>query len=186
MDLKQLSIVIGVLLGATTVLLNLGKILGAIGTAWTWLFRRPHSGDSAAIPTRTIVPIVESRINALWWAVATAEKSKFRQVVGDFVVTNTWSKEVLLVNALIRYRHWLVFSKTTKGEVMVKSLTSPFSGRYPIPPHGTTTFRAHFMCPVPSAPEAGDFVADIAVVDQLNNHHWIKRLRFKHPDKMLP
>jgi hypothetical protein len=27
-----------------------------------------------------------------------------------------------------------------------------------------------------------DFIADVALVDQFGNHHWLNGLRFKHPN----
>jgi hypothetical protein len=66
-----------------------------------------------------------------------------------------------------------------------EGLGVPLRGPYYIPSKATTGVRVGFVYAEPERTEPGEFVADIALVDQLGNHHWLRGLRFKRPEKMF-
>ena len=107
------------------------------------------------------------------------------QVVADFNVTNTWKKDIRLAGAPLRFRHRIFFHRLVRGDTGVKDLSSQYSGNYRIPPNEMTWVRVHFMYPERKAPEVGDFIADVAIIDQFNNHHWVCKLTFKNTERML-
>jgi hypothetical protein len=41
-----------------------------------------------------------------------------------------------------------------------------------------------FTYSLPAAPEVRDVTADIALIDQFNNYHWLKGLRFQHVENI--
>ena len=190
MDWTQISFIAAVLLTITTVILNsfgiLGKIFSFIGSAWGYLKNLVHHSEpsNSDIPSRTIVVIQQPGINALWWSKGTAGEQQIMQVVGDFNLTNTWSKNIRLSGAVLRYKRLFFFSSEVRGDASVKDLRSQYSGNYPVPPNEMTWLRISFHFAPKSNFPTTNFIADVAVIDQFNNHHWLTNLCFKHPNAM--
>ncbi|HYA59669.1 MAG TPA: hypothetical protein VED85_04870, partial [Burkholderiaceae bacterium] len=145
----------------------------------------PHHG-LPSIPSRTVVLVQDSRINAIHWGRGQIASKKFLQVVGDFCVTKIGSKEITLVSALFRTKRRLIFPRVTRGDVMVKDLTSVYHGHYPIPAGAITNLGVHFITVPDDGQKPGDLVAGVAVIDQFDNRHWFYGLRFKRRDRMIP
>jgi hypothetical protein len=129
---------------------------------------------------RTIVAFPQPRFNALWWSKGSLRDKPILQVVGDFNITNIWSKNVRLSGAVLRYKRWLIFSHEVRGDASVKDLASQYSGNYPVPPNAMTWLRVQFHFTIRRKFPTKDFIADVAVVDQFNNYHWLTKLRFKN------
>ena len=193
MDWPSISVIAGVLLTITTIVLNslgiLGKIVSALRAAFRTLghlfHREPALPDG--IPARTVAIVQQPRINALWWSEGSMGDRPMLQVVGDFNVTNLWSKDIKLAGALLRYRRWFLLTRTIRGDSSVKDLKSVYSGTYYIPPNQMTWLRVSFhFIPRDGMPKgSGAFNASVAVIDQFGNHHWVENLSFKHPGAML-
>jgi hypothetical protein len=191
MDWVQIGVVAAVLVTLTTLVLNSLGILGKLAFFFGIIWKR-IAGQSAdrvpsgpAIPRHTIVVIQQPRLNALWWSMGSAGEKPILQVVGDFNVTNTWSKDIRLAGALLRYKRWVLLPQIVRGDSSVKDLKSVYSGNYPVPPNAMTWLRVSFHFPHMLREPGKDLVADIAVIDQFNNLHWLRGLRFKHPNAML-
>jgi hypothetical protein len=190
MDWVQIGVVAGTLVTLTTIILNsfgiLGKLVAFFRSVCTRFRGQPQSISNASdVPLRTIVAIPQPRFNALWWSLGKAGDIPMLQVVGDFNVTNTWSKDVRLAGALLRYRAGVLSRRVVRGDLLVKDLQSAYSGNYPIPPNAMTWLRVSFDFPSQFRGSQRDLVVDVAVIDQFNNQHWVKGLRFKHPDVAL-
>jgi hypothetical protein len=149
-----------------------------------WRFFSHRGSDR--VPSKTVILLPEPRINALYWTYAGTPEAPAMQVVGDLVVTNISQVGVNLPIGVLRYRRrrWYLARKEVRASPWVKDLKSPYSGGYGIPPGGTTHVRAAFVWKEQERPPIGDLVADVALVDQFGNHHWLRRLRLKHPSKM--
>lgn len=189
MDWGQISVVAGVLVTLTTLALNslgiLGRLFAFVRSIWKSIGHSPQSvSGSLDVPPRTIVVIPQPGFNALWWSLGKVGDAPILQVVGDFNVTNTWSKDVRLAGALLRYKQCFLFSRVVRGDSSVKDFKSVYSGNYPIPPNGMTWLRVSFHFSSRVGSTGKDLIADVAVIDQFNNHHWLKGLRFTHPGKM--
>ena len=186
MDLTTLGVIAAVLVPVAALILHalgiLEKLSVWLGRAWRFVFRKSPATDPK-LPARTIVAIPEPRSNALWWHMGSDGRqppSPLMQICADFNVTNVWERDVKLAGAVIRFRRWLVLRRVERGDALVKDLRSPYSGRYAIPPNAMTHVRAHFMFGQPGRAEGKRLTADLALVDQFDNHHWIKRLRFDY------
>jgi hypothetical protein len=186
MNLTTVSLAVASVAAIVTVVSNAFGILDKLASAWRWVRHRAHRSDSPKIPGKTVIVLVESRINALYWGYATTGAVPGMQVVGDFHVTNISSGPVRLLDSVLRFRRrwWNRMPKLVHTHPAVKDLGSVYSGQYEIPPNATTRVRVGFVYGEPERPQPGDFVADVALVDQFGNHHWLRRLRFKHPEKM--
>jgi hypothetical protein len=167
----------------------LGKLASAIGIAFHGLVkllrRAPATPDG--VPSKTVAIVQQPRINALWWSEGSMGDRPMLQVVGDFNITNVWSNDIKLAGALLRYKRWFVLTRTIRGESSVKDLQSVYSGTYHIPPNQMTWLRVSFhFIPRDGMPRGVAVLkASVAVIDQFGNHHWTKRLSFKHPSAML-
>jgi len=155
------------------------KRLESIGGQAARLFR--HNGA----PRRTIVAIEQPRPNALSWGFSKSGTTPTRYAIADFNVTNIWTQDIRLAGALLRYRHRLLAHRTARGQTLVKDFQSEYSGDYPLRPDQMTWVRVSFLDPLAAEPPAGDFIADVAIIDQFGNHHWHRRLRFRHQNRML-
>ena len=155
-----------------------------------WLVRkvRPENapGTKFRVPSRTVIAIVDPRPNALNWSVAKVVGQPGLQIVGDFNVTNIWDGHVRLLVGLLRYRRWFFFRKIVQTNPLVSDALSGMSGNYVVHSHSTAAVRLGFVFREPKPPKAPrSFVADVGFVDQFNNRHWLRRLRFKHPDNLF-
>jgi hypothetical protein len=130
-------------------------------------------------PTKTLIAIPEPRVNALYWAHATIAGRQGMQVVGDFTITNVSAGDLLLTLAALRY--WRGLRRhVQKASTGMQLNFRGFNG--PLPPGKTAGVRAAFMYVDEHRPDKpGDLKADVALVDQFNNYHWIKGLTVSIP-----
>jgi len=158
----------------------LDKVISVGERVGHW-FRR---GAGPAVPTKTVIAIVDPRSNALFWGFASSGTVPGMQVVADFKVTNISSEPVSLLVGVLRYRRrwWNATRKHVRAAPMVRDLRSQYSGQYEIPSRATTGVRINFIYGERERPSPMDFIADVALVDQFGNHHWLNGLRFKHPN----
>src|SRR5512143_407467 len=101
MDWIQIGVVATILLTISTVVLNaigiLDKTISFISGAWkrmTRLVGRPAS--TLDVPTTTLVVIQRSQPNSLWWSKGMAGEQPVIQIVGDFNLTNAWTRDIKL------------------------------------------------------------------------------------------
>jgi hypothetical protein len=99
------------------------------------------------------------------------------QAVGDFLVTNIWTKDISVPVAVLRYRQGLI-RKRCRGDAAVLEERSGSSGRYAIRPNAMTRVRMHFTVPNTSREERKPLVADVIRLDQFNNEHLVEGLVF--------
>jgi hypothetical protein len=166
-----------------TVVTNAFGILDKLISAGRWVGHKVRRGAGSNVPTKTLIALVHPRINALYWGDATLMGKPGMQVVGDFIVTNTSMTDALIPVGVLRYRRG-IWRKRVRTSPLVKHLKSGYSGSYGIASGATSEVRMGFIFLEPDKPPPGDFVADVAFVDQFGNYHWLKGLRFKHPSKM--
>ena len=193
MDWANIGIIATAVLTISTIILNslgilekFGSVIATMFQSFTKLFKRT-SNLPENIPSKTIAIVQQPRINALWWSEGSMADRPLLQVVGDFNVTNIWSKEIKLAGALLSYKRWFILNRTVRGESSVKDLKSVYSGTYSIPPNEMTWLRVSFhFIPKDGVPKhLAILKAKVAVIDQFGNHHWVENLTFKHPNAML-
>jgi hypothetical protein len=187
MDWAKIVAAVGAVGAILTVIRKFQEIVSGLVVALKWtkgLFNKTRT-TTEGIPTSTVVLIQETQINSLWWHQGTWADKPMLQVCGDFMVTNTWTKEIKLPAAVLRCRHGL-FRRLWRGEALVKDVRGPYSGRYGIPPNEMTAIRFHFTVPNVARDERKPLVADIIVIDQFNNEHVLKGLVFRNTKHILP
>jgi hypothetical protein len=182
MDIKTIGTIAA---SAGVVVTLVSNVFGVLDKAISYgksIMRWFGPGDRA--PSKTMVALVNPRINALYWGHATVAGKPGMQVVGDFIVTNVTKGDLLLPIGILRYRRGMIRKRVRTGPMVKHAPSGYSSSSYSIPPMDTADVRVGFIYPDPDRPSPGDFAADVGFVDQFGNHHWLRRLQFKHPEKM--
>lgn len=109
-----------------------------------------------------------------WWHMGTNNGNPGMQIVGNFLVTNISEENVILTGAELK-------KSKARGEVHVKELSSKYhSKNYLIPSGRSTNMSIYFWIEPPIKGCEEDFIDDIAIFDQKEKRHWIKKVSFKY------
>ena len=170
-NLNNLSILIAILIGIASII---GIITGFFKKFWKWI-RKIFISSSATfdIPKKTIIIVPQAHRKSTWWHMGRSGDKPAMQISGDFTVTNITKSNILLTVAKMKKPKAL-------GHVMVKDLNSQYHGSYYIPSGATTKLTFDFWIIPPIKEVKQNFTADIAIVDQFGNEHWIKKVEFKY------
>jgi hypothetical protein len=152
---------------------SLVDLLLLIGRPIRRLLRRTtKSAVQAEIPKKTIiVPPNPSRL-ATWWHMGSSAGKPAMQVVGrSFKVTNITKYSIFLCAAKMKKPRLL-------GHVSVKESKGQYHGFYEIPPTGISDLSFDFWVIPPFKNQGESFKADVAIIDQFGNEHWVKGIEF--------
>jgi hypothetical protein len=159
----------------------LGTIFGWFKRGWCWikrLFRKKNS-DGMNVPSKTI--ILQTNAGPFWWHmgyVAGREEQHVMQICGEFFVTNVSKHDIHIRGAKLRIRNLLKNLNTT-GNTSVRAQDSAyFSSEYIIPVGCVSTVHFWFGLHPPIQNTGKPFKADVAIIDQFDNEHWSKKLKF--------
>ena len=157
---------------------------------WIWgrlSGRAAAEGYPTKLPRKTIKIARMPRLNALAWGEAMMANKTAIQMVADLNVTNVSGGPIRILSARIRYRlGWSWRLRNHMTDVNVQDIRSGYSGGYDIASGATVKVRVANVFREKNRPAPNTVVvADIALVDQFNNEHWLRRQRFKHFEHML-
>ena len=173
-DLQSAQVAVGIALGLLTIL---GTIFGWFGKAWRWvlsLFRQKPSVGLIDVPSKTMILIPVSRQNALWWHMGSMGDQPAMQIVGDLNITNISKYDVVVMGAKLR-------KPKAIGHALVRSRdSSMYSQKHSIPQGGISDLRFDFFVQPPVSEKDKLFKADVAIIDQFGNEHWLKGLEFPY------
>lgn len=173
-DLQSAQVAVAVLIGFLTIL---GTIFGWFGNAWRWtasLFRPKALVGVIEVPSKTMVLIPVSRQNALWWHMGAMGDQPAMQIVGDLNVTNISKYGVFVMGARLR-------KPKVVGHALVRAHDSNVYGSNNIiPQSGVSDLRFDFFVQPPMREAGQSFKADVAIIDQFGNEHWLKGLEFPY------
>lgn len=173
-DLQSAQIVIPIVIGLLTIF---GTIFGWFGKAWRWvsslLSRKPPVGV-IDVPSKTMVLIPVSRSNALWWHMGSMGDQPAMQIVGDLNITNISKYDVVVMGAKLR-------KPKAVGHALVRAHdSSMYSSKHSIPQGSISDLRFDFFVQPPVREVGKLFKADVAIIDQFGNEHWLKGLEFPY------
>jgi len=156
-------------------------ILGIITGFFRWVFKSlrdylAQPGPTFDIPKKTIV-LIPKVGRGTWWHMGAVSGEPAMQISGKFKVTNITRYPITLTVAMIRKPKLL---GSVSVEVLDGEVLNTYSSSYAIPPGETTNLSFGFWVHPPVKEKGEIFVADIAILDQFANEHWIKRLEFKY------
>jgi len=169
--LDELSLIIGLIVGALTILGYLKGFFGWVAEKVRNVFKPSNAIHN--IPRKTLVLLPKANPNTTWWDMGAYRGEPAMRIVGHFTVTNISKFNVLPT---------LVKMKKPKilGHVMCRKMDENSYGGFMIPGGGTTDLSYDFWI-IPPVKEKGEsFKADIAFVDQYGNEHWVKGVNFPY------
>lgn len=171
-------------LQTTYVLLGIISIaLGILATIFGWFgkfidcvkkfFRDKRSSALIDIPKKTLVLLAEQRPDPYWWHMGRKDKQPGMQIAGNLRVTNISKYDILPSGVKMR-------NPKAVGRVLIKDVDSQYFGEYFIPKGAVTELTFDFWVQPPLKAEGKLFKADIAILDQFANEHWLKDVEFKY------
>jgi hypothetical protein len=169
LDLQTIYILVGL---AAAVLAIFGEITGF----FKWiinLYRRIQQFPTTniAIPKKTVILIPIP--NGLWWHMGGRGNEPVMQIVGDLNVTNI-SKYGIYLKA-VRLR-----KPKTDGHVMLRAHQANVYGNYMIPKGAVRDLRFDIFVEPLICEKGKPFKADVAIINQFGNEHWLKGLEFRY------
>jgi len=170
-DLSYWHLIILIIIGICAILAYIKGFFG-------WLIAivkkmSANGGHAYSIPKRTITLAPSRQSNSTWWHMGRSGNDPAMQISGRFTVTNISTYNLLLVAAIMKKQKGM-------GHVMTRKMDENIYGDYMIPGGGVTELSYHFWIIPPFKPEGESFVADIAIVDQFNNKHWVNGVEFPY------
>jgi len=173
-DLQSAQVAVAIVIGILTIL---GTIFGWFEKAWRWsasLFKPKPLVGVIDVPSKTMVLIPVARQNALWWHMGAMGDQPAMQIVGDLNVTNISKCGVFVMGAKLR-------KPKAIGHALVRAHdSSMYSTKNIIPQGGVSDLRFHFFVQPPVHEKGKSFKADVAIIDQFGNEHWLKGLEFPY------
>ena len=172
-DIPTVSGLAGVVLASLGIL---GKITGAID----WLRQRvtgPRSPSAALVevPRKTLITILDLRAHSCRWGMDFFGGRAVMRVICEAKATNVSTYAVQLVGAKMRRPPIVgraVIGFRADGDDEELSCT--------IPSLATSHLRMEFAIEPPIAEGPRSFKADVALLDQFGNEHWLRNVRFRH------
>jgi hypothetical protein len=173
-DLQTISMAVGSALGVLTIL---GIVFGWFSKAGRWVYSfflvKPSVGV-IDVPTKTLILIPVARHNSFWWHMGDASGEPVMQIVGDLNVTNISKFGVVLTGARMRK------PKATGNAIVSTHDSQTYSSNNVIPVGAMGDLRFDFLVQPPVREKGNLFKADIAIVDQFGNEHWLKGVEFPY------
>lgn len=174
LDLQSIYYLVG---SVGALLVILGTVFGWFGKAWRWvssLFKPKPPVGVIDVPTKTMILIPVSRESALWWHMGEMKGQPMMQIVGDLNVTNISKFGVIVMGARMR-------KPKATGHAMVSSHESQlYSSKNVIPVGAVSDLSFDFYVQPPVREKGNPFKADVAIIDQFGNEHWLKGLEFPY------
>ncbi len=146
---------------------------------FTWLGRIPLKTLSKPrawlrppiTPTRAIEMELRPDGPATWSPATIVSDRPMVQLIAELAVVNGSECKVMLVAARLR-------KPPTEGLVRVHDRDRGLTGTRALEPFASARASAFFF--VPLAPPSGtNVVADVGLVDQFGNTHWLEKIRFR-------
>ena len=126
------------------------------------------------VPSRTMILIPVARQNAFWWHMGTIGTQPVMQIVGDLNITNISRYGVFVMGAKLR-------EPKAVGHALVRAHDSDMYGsKHVIPEGAISDLRFDFYVQPPFIREGEFLKADVAIVDQFGNEHWLEALEFPY------
>jgi hypothetical protein len=175
-DLQSLGIEVGIVVGLLTIL---GIVSGWFAKAWRRtcsLFKAKSTVGVIEVPTKTVILIPVARPDALWWHMGSMDSQPVMQIAGDLSATNISKFEIVLMGAKLR-------KPNASGLALVSERGSHIcTQKNAIPLGAVSGLRFDCFVQPPVRKKGEPFKADVAIIDQFGNEHWLKGLKFPYRD----
>ncbi|NQY74403.1 MAG: hypothetical protein HRT90_06525 [Candidatus Margulisbacteria bacterium] len=127
------------------------------------------------IPKKTIIVAPNPNPHDTWWHMGSQGINEpTMQISGSYQVTNITEDNINLSAVEMK-------KPNVMGNIIVKDSKSHYYGSYPIPSKYLTDISFDFLIKPPFKKTGESFKADVAIIDQFGNEHWIKGIVFVYP-----
>ncbi len=169
--MEELNLLIGIILGVIAVV---AYIKGFFNWLWGKIKSIVSNEDgSIKIPNKTIALVVEGTGHHCWWHMGKIGEELAMQIVAHFTATNISKFGVLPTSAKMR-------KPKNLGHVVTRKHDQNIYGSHIIPTGVIAELSVYFWVSPPVKNKGDPFEADIAIVDQFGNEHWIKNVEFRY------
>lgn len=160
------------------IILGIFGVIAYIKGFFSWLWDKIKStvskdDGSIKIPRETLALVVEGTGNHCWWHMGKSGDKPAMQIVAHFTATNISNMGILPTSAKMKKPKYL-------GHVMSRKHDENIYGSYIIPKGAITKISVDFWITLPFKKEGETLKANIAIVDQFGNDHWIKNVEFNY------
>lgn len=165
MNIPTPYIIIIVLLGSTSIVWLINGLIWAKS-------KKPIKKISEQ---KTMILLSKPHSNATYWDMGSTKGKPAMHIMGEFTVTNIAKFSILPILSKMR-------EPKTLGGVSTRNIyeSGNVYGRYHIPEEITTDLQYHFWIMPPFKEKGESFKADIAIIDQFGNEHWIEKIEFSY------
>ena len=173
-DLQSTQALVAIVVGLLAILGTISGWFGKVLRRVPSLLKPKSPVGVIEVPSKTMVLIPVSRQNALWWHMSSMGDQSAMQIVGDLNVTNISKYGIFIMGAKLR-------KPKAVGHALVRAHDSGMYGTKHVIPKGTVSdLRFDFFVQPPIYEKGETFKADVAIVDQFGNEHWLKGLEFSY------
>jgi hypothetical protein len=127
------------------------------------------------IPRKTLVLLPLPRENAIWWHMGGVGGEPAMQICADLRVTNISRHNIMLTAFKLKKPNSIGHAHPFNQTDIIKE-----GSEFLIPAGASVEVRCHCWVQPPVKNKEQEFKADIAVVDQFGNEHWMKKVKFKY------
>lgn len=168
MDLQTVSLLAGI---ALTLLTIAGLVFGWFGKLFAWvrgLSARLRASSPLHHISRQTLILQPHGPRPFWWHMGSSRGQPAMQIIGNLIATNISKYGVLVTSAKMRR------PKTTGVAHLPGTKNDLIESRY------VTEMSFDFWVIPPVRKKGETLRADIAIVDQFGNEHWLKKVRFEY------
>jgi hypothetical protein len=170
--MDQLNLLIGIILGIFGVTAYIRGFFGWILDNLRKLFSS-NPENIIHIPKKTLTLLSKPSPQHTWWHMGSSGDKPAMQIVAKFTATNITKLNILPTQA--KMKRPKIF-----GHVMTRKHDEGVHGGYMIPAGTTTDIAVDFWIMPPVSKEGETFKANISIVDQFGNEHWVKGIEFTY------
>jgi hypothetical protein len=145
---------------------------------FTWLGRIPLKSlaksrlRSASTATHVIDVALRPDGPATWSAATIVNDRPMVRLCADVNVVNTSDTKVILISAKLK-------KPATEGLIRVHDPRSGTTQTRALDPFASACASVFFFVPISPPPAGTTVVADVGLVDQFGNTHWLEKVRFR-------
>lgn len=167
-NLTNISTLAGLIVASLAII---GKVTG--GFAWVWKKVGVNSSALLVVPNKTLILVRDGTPGASRYSLDIGGRGVSMHAACDVKATNVFTRPVQIVAARIH-------KPVTHGTISIRSAGGwgkQLEG-HAIPSGETLDVRVEFLVESAPWPKRGSFTADIVLIDQFGNEHWL-RVRFE-------
>lgn len=170
--METLNLILGIILGICAMIAYIRGFFGWLKDTAIALFKKQPE-NLIHIPKKTMTILPKQGRQHRWWHMGRIGENPAMQIHISLTVTNISKLNVIPIQAKIK-------KPKIYGHVFTRDHRSNMYGSNDVPSGVTTDMTADFWIYPPVRNEGQPFVANISVMDQYGNEHWVKGIELEY------